>query len=48
MFEMFAGAAYNASNWSLNLSGWNVDKVTVYDGFNSGVESKLTAPIWVN
>ena len=47
MSYMFTGAGYKAT-YSLDLSSWNVNKVTSYTGFNTAVTSKVTAPIWVN
>ena len=47
MKYMFRRAGYNAT-YSLNLSSWNVNNVTDHTDFNSGVESKVTAPTWVN
>lgn len=47
MGSMFECAGEVAS-WSLNCKNWNVKKVTYYEGFNDGVESKVTAPNWVN
>lgn len=47
MMYMFRNAGVNA-DWSLDLSGWQVPLVTDYSGFNTGVESKVTAPTWVN
>lgn len=44
---MFHYAAPNAS-YSMNLSQWDVGRVTEYTYFNLGVESKVTAPNWVN
>ena len=29
-------------------TAWDVSNVTSYSGFNTGVESKITAPTWVN
>lgn len=39
-----AGAA---ATWHIDLSGWNVSNVCLYSHFNSGVEEKVIAPIWV-
>ena len=47
MSGMFQNAGYSAT-WSLNCSGWNVNKVTSHTDFNYGVTSKVTAPTWVN
>ena len=44
---MFNKTGLNA-NWSLDLSNWNVNKVISYTYFNTDVETKVTAPIWVN
>ena len=44
MFQQTAGSA----TWSLNLSNWNVKKVTYYKCFCLFVESKITQPKWVN
>ena len=46
MNNMFYYAGYNASNWSLDLSSWNVDKVTSHGNFNTYVTTKVTPPIW--
>ena len=43
---MFQQAGYKASNWSLDLSSWNVNKVTSNSGFNASVTTKVTPPIW--
>ena len=48
MSSMFEYAGSNASTWQINCSSWNVNKVTNYSSFNLGVESKVTAPTWVN
>lgn len=45
MDAMFYRAGLNAA-YSLNLSGWNVSKVTRHNNFNYGVESKVTPPKW--
>lgn len=47
MFEMFINAGYNA-DWYMDLSGWNVSKVTTHTYFNSGIGSKIGEPHWVN
>jgi hypothetical protein len=47
MSYMFDTAGYNAA-WSLNLSEWEVGKVTAYEYFNKDVESKVIPPVWVN
>ena len=47
MSNMFDSAGYKAL-WSLNLSEWEVDKVTNYENFNKDVESKVIPPVWVN
>jgi len=43
MVNMFRRAGYKA-DYSLDLSGWKVGKVAVYNNFNTGVETKITAP----
>ena len=43
MYRMFYQTAKNA-NYTLNLSGWNVNNVSNYSGFNTSVESKVIAP----
>jgi len=43
MSGMFSGTAPNAS-YSLDLSGWDVSKVSAAYFFKSGVESKITSP----
>ena len=43
MTHMFKDAGVNAS-YTLDLSGWNVSKVTRSDNFNAGVESKVILP----
>ena len=45
MSSMFSRAGQNAS-YTLDLSSWSVPLVTNYAGFNSGVETKITPPIW--
>ena len=40
--------AGNHATYLLNLSSWNVNKVTSYTNFNYGVTGKVTAPKWVN
>ena len=40
--------AGNHATYSLDLSSWNVNNVTSYTEFNTGVTSKVTAPTWVN
>ena len=47
MAYMFEKAGYSAT-YSLDLSSWNVNKVTSYKDFNLGVTGKVTAPTWVN
>lgn len=47
MSYMFFKSGYSAT-YTLDLSGWNVSSVTSYSDFNAGVESKVTAPTWVN
>ena len=47
MSYMFYYAGYRAT-WSLDCRSWNVNKVTSYSNFNTGVTSKVTAPTWVN
>jgi len=47
MYAMLSEAGVNAE-YSLDLSGWNVNNVTSYTYFNSYVESKITPPVWVN
>lgn len=47
MTSMFRDAGRSAS-WSLNCRNWNVKKVEYYLNFNTGVESKVTEPVWVN
>lgn len=44
MFQQTAGSAA----WSLNLSNWNVKKVTYHECFCLLIESKITQPKWVN
>jgi len=48
MDYVFSYTGNSQNNWSLNLSGWNVNKVTSHTGFNVGRESKVTAPTWVS
>ncbi len=45
MSGMFDSAGTNA-DYKLDLSKWNVDKITSSEGFNYGVESKVIPPIW--
>ena len=47
MGYMFYMAGSKAS-YSQDLTGWDVSKVVDYAQFNKGVESKVTAPNWVN
>ncbi len=47
MGHMFSGAGESAS-WSLNCRNWNVKNVKYNLNFNTGVESKVTEPVWVN
>lgn len=46
MYEMFINAGYKAE-WYMNLSGWNVSKVTSHDYFDSGIDRKIGDPHWV-
>lgn len=46
MTSMFSTTGYNAS-YSLDLSSWQVPKVTAYVDFNKNVEDKITPPVWV-
>lgn len=46
MEEMFDNAGLKAS-YSLELSDWNVNKVTSRYKFNYGVTDKITPPTWV-
>ena len=49
MSMMFYNAGYNATTFNITgLDNWDVSNVTNYTNFNSGVESKITAPKWVN
>jgi len=43
MVQMFENAGYNATYY-LDLSSWNVSKVTSYGSFNAGVTAKVIAP----
>lgn len=43
MKNMFNWTAGNAK-WSLDLSNWKVPLVTSYEGFNTGIASKIIAP----
>lgn len=45
MLYMFWHAGMNA-DWTLDLSGWDVRKVTVRDGFHDGAEEQIVAPVW--
>ena len=45
MRYMFFQTATRAE-YTLDLSGWNVDKVTNYDSFNSQVTTKVLEPKW--
>ena len=47
MSYMFFSTASKAA-YTLDLSGWNVNLVTVYGNFNTNVSSKVTAPTWVS
>jgi len=46
MSNMFANAGYSSSLFKLDCSKWNVQKVSTYSDFNSGVESKIIIPVW--
>ena len=43
---MFSYTGFKSSNFKLDCSNWNVDNVTKYTDFNSGVTSKVTPPQW--
>ena len=45
MRRMFYYTGY-AANYKLNLTSWNVSKVTNHTEFNIGVTSKVLAPTW--
>jgi len=47
MGSMFSGAG-EYFDYTLNLTSWQVPLVTNHTNFNKGVESKITAPNWVN
>lgn len=47
MYYMFVRMGQNCS-WHLDLSSWNVNKTTRYDGFSLSVESKIDEPHWVH
>ena len=47
MRNMFNYVGWKAT-WSLNCTSWNVNNVTSYSNFNTGVSSKVTPPTWVN
>ena len=44
---VFASTGMNAQ-WSMDCSGWDVSKATVYEDFNYHTEDKVIQPIWVN
>lgn len=46
MTQMFLNAGYRATDWSLNLSKWDVGKVTKHTNF--GDVTKVRPPTWVN
>lgn len=46
MLQMFSNAGSKATYY-MDLSGWNVNKVTNYTEFNEAVGTKIKAPIWV-
>ena len=48
MWEMFRYAATGSTVLNLDLTGWNVDKVTSYANFNEAMTTKIKAPVWVN
>lgn len=48
MSSMFQRTGKYDPDWFLDLSGWNVSKVTNHIEFNRGVENKITQPNWVN
>lgn len=45
MSYMFKKTGYN-SNWKINLSNWDVDKVDLYEGFNRYIKNKVIEPDW--
>ncbi len=47
MYKTFNTTGCNAT-WSMNLSKWNVKKVTSHTGFCTYNESRITQPKWVN
>ncbi len=47
MSNMFNSAGKNA-DYNLDLSNWNVEKVTSHTDFNTNVESKVTPPRWTS
>lgn len=47
MSSMFQRTGKYDPDWFLDLSGWNVSKVTNHIEFNLGVENKVTQPNWV-
>ena len=48
MSDMFRYAKFGTTSFSLDLSKWNVDKVTSYDEFAIGTTNKITPPVWKN
>lgn len=46
MTQMFFNAGNSATDWSLNLSKWNVSKVTKHTSFSD--TPKVRPPTWVN
>lgn len=46
MSMMFHQTGMTDPNWTLDLSGWNVNNVSYHVDFNVDVESKVTAPKW--
>ena len=46
MSFMFVETGVSAEYDEIDLTGWDVDNVSNYDGFNENVETKILAPIW--
>ena len=48
MSYTFYNTGYNVSSFSMDVSNWDVSKVTSYSFFNVGVTTKVVSPMWVN
>ena len=48
MYSMFVNTGRNVTNWSLDLRGWNVKRVTNHNSFDTNCAAQVIDPIWVN